>query len=161
MSVSCVDKAGFSLFIKGGVCVVCSSKSNIIRHIPLVRGLYHVGGILTSSSTPVANSALKLMIISELHHRMGHINHKDLHRMVKEGMVTVIKLDIDLKPEFCKPCIKAKADWKLFPKKSDTVYKSCSDKVVIDLWGPARVESLGGKKCYYLFKDLASREEKV
>ena len=30
MSVSCVDKAGFSLLIKGGACVICSSKSNII-----------------------------------------------------------------------------------------------------------------------------------
>lgn len=161
MSVSCVDKAGFSLFIKGGVCVIRSSKSNIIGRIPLVRGLYHVGGILTSSPTPVANSASKLMMISELHRKMGHINHEDLCRMVKEGMVTGIELDIDSKPEFCESCIKAKADRKPFPKKSDTVYKSCGDKVVTDLWGPARVESLGRKKYYYLFKDLASREEKV
>jgi hypothetical protein len=49
----------------------------------------------------------------------------------------------------------------LFPKKSDTVYKSYGDKVVADLWGPARVELLGGKKYYFLFKSLNSREEKV
>ena len=60
--------------------------------------------------------------------------------MVKEGMVTGIELDIDSKPEFCKPCIKVKADQKLFPKKSDIVYKLCGNKGVTDLWGPARVK---------------------
>jgi hypothetical protein len=81
--------------------------------------------------------------------------------MVKEGMVTGIEVDLDSKPEFCEVCVKAKADRKPFPKKSETVYTKYGEKVVSDLWGPARVESLGGKKYYFLFKDLASREEKV
>lgn len=126
MSVSCVDKAGFSLSIKGGTCVIQSSKSNIIGHIPLIWGLY-CGGETFSSSTPVANAALKLMLISELYCSMGHINDDNLCRMVKDGMVTGIELDFDLKPEFCEPCIKAEADQKPFPKKSDTVYKSYGD----------------------------------
>jgi hypothetical protein len=121
MSVSSIDNAGFSLLIKGRTCVVRSLKSNIIGHIPLVRGLYHVGGF-NSFPTPVANSASKLMSISELHRKMGHINHDNLRKMVKEGMVKGIELDFSSKPEFCKVCIKAKADRKPFPKKSKTVY---------------------------------------
>jgi hypothetical protein len=160
MSVSSIDNAGFSLLIKGGTCVVRSPKSNIIGCIPLVRGLYRVGGF-NSSPTPVANSASKLMSISELHRKMGHINHDDLRKMVKEGMVEGIELDINLRPEFCEVCVKAKADRKPFPKKSETVYTAYGEKVVADLWGPARVESLGGKKYYFLFQDLSSHEEKV
>jgi len=38
MSVSCVNQAGFSLCIKNGACIIHSSKSNIIGHIPLVWG---------------------------------------------------------------------------------------------------------------------------
>jgi hypothetical protein len=161
MSVSYVNKAEFSLFIKSSRCVIQSLKLNIIGCIPLIWGLYYASGTLTSSSTPVVNSASKLMLISELHHRMGHINHKGLCRMVKEGMVTGIKLDFDSKPEFCEPCIKAKADQKPFLKKSDAVYKAYGDKVIADLWGPARVESLEEKKYYFLFKLLNSQEEKV
>ena len=150
-----------SLFIKNGSCVVHSLKSSIIGCIPLVWELYHVSSLFDPSSTPSVTSATKLMSISELHCKMGHRNHDDLCRMVKQGMVTGIEVDLDSKPKFCKACIKAKADRKPFPKKSETVYTKYGEKVVSDLWGPARVESLGGKKYYFLFKDLCSCEEKV
>jgi hypothetical protein len=161
MFVSCVNKAGFSLYIKGGGCVIRSANLNIIGRIPLVWGLYQVGGVFNPSPTPVANLASKLMSISELHCKMGHINHDDLCRMVKEGMVKGVKLNYNSKPKFCGACIKAKADRKPFPKESKTVYEKYGDKVVGDLWGPARVESLGGKKYYFLLQDLSSHEEKV
>jgi len=160
MSVSSIDNAGFSLLIKGGTCIVHSPKSNIIGCIPLVWGLYYVGEF-NSSPTPVANSALKLMSISELHCKMGHINHDDLCKMVKEGMVKKIELDFNLKPKFCKVCVKAKADRKPFLKKSKMVYMAYGEKVIANLWGPARVESLGGKKYYFLFQDLSSHKKKV
>jgi hypothetical protein len=101
------------------------------------------------------------MSISELHHKMGHINHNDLCRMVKEGMVKGVELNYNSKPEFCKACIKAKADQKPFLKESKTVYENYGDKVVGDLWGPARVKSLEGKKHYFLLQDLSSHKEKV
>ncbi|KAF8231004.1 hypothetical protein L208DRAFT_1279179 [Tricholoma matsutake] len=114
MSISCVNQAGFSL------------------------------SSFNPSSTPSVNSATKLMSISELHRKMGHINHDDLCRMVKQGMVTGIEVDLDLKPKFCEASIKAKVDRKPFPKKIETVYTKYREKVISDLWGPARVESLGG-----------------
>jgi hypothetical protein len=81
--------------------------------------------------------------------------------MVKAEMVTGIDVNLYSKPECCKVCVKAKAEWKLFLKKSKMAYTKYGEKVVSDLWGPAKVESLGGKKYYFLFKDLSSREEKV
>jgi hypothetical protein len=161
MSVSCIDQAGFSLFIKGGTCIIRSSKSNVVGRIPLVRGLYRIGSSFGPSSTPSANSASKLMSISDLHRKLGHINHNDLRKMVKAEMVTGINVNLDSKPEFCEVCVKAKAEQKPFPKKSETAYTKYREKVVSDLWGPAKVESLGGKKYYFLFKDLSSPEEKV
>ena len=133
MSVSCVDKAGYSLFIKGGSCIIRSPKSNIIGRIPEVRGLYRVSDSPHSPSTHVANTASKLMSISELHRRMGHVNHDDLRRMVEKGMVTGINLDLNSKPEFCEACIKAKATCKPFLKESKTEYKAYGDKVIADV----------------------------
>jgi hypothetical protein len=133
MSVSCVDQARFSLFIKNRACAICSSKSNIIGCIPLVWGLYQVSGMFNQSSIPSANSASKLMSISELHYKMGHVNHDNLHKMVKQRMVTGLDVDLDSKPEFCKACVKAKADWKLFPKKSEMVYTKYGKKVIANL----------------------------
>jgi hypothetical protein len=92
---------------------------------------------------------------------MGHVNHEDLWHMVENGMVTGINLDMSLKPEFCKACIKAKVTHKPFPKESKTEYKSYGDKVVSDVWGPASVESIGGNRYYNLYQDQRSHEEVV
>jgi hypothetical protein len=100
MSMSCVDRAGFSLFIKGGACIICSPKSNIIGRIPEVRGLYRVSDSLVLPHAHVASAAVKEISITELHQQMGHVNHEDLRRMVENGMVTGVNLDMMSKPEF-------------------------------------------------------------
>ena len=92
---------------------------------------------------------------------MGHVNHEDLRQMVETETVTGINLDMMLKLEFCEACIKAKATCKPFHRESNTDYKSYSNKVVSDVWGPAAVQSIGGKRYYTLFQDLHSHKELV
>jgi hypothetical protein len=101
------------------------------------------------------------MIINEFHKKMGHINHDNLHEMVKKQLVTGINLDLESKAEFCEMCTKAKATCKTFPKKTTSEYRKYSDKIVSDVWGPATVESLGMKKYIVTYKDLHTREEKA
>ena len=161
MSVGRMDQNGYEILIKDSKCVIRSPKSNIIGQIPLVRGLYRVSQTSKLSSSPVANTTSKPMTISELHRKMGHVNHEDLRKMVKDGMITGIDLDMNSKPEFCEPYIKAKATRKHFPKKSDTKYENYGDKIVADTWGPAPVESLGRNKYHQIFQDLSSHEERV
>ena len=77
--VSHVDKAGFSLLIKGGICEIKSPTSKTIRLIPQVRGLYRITHTKAPShSTNFANIADNQMSINDLHRRMGHVNHEDL-----------------------------------------------------------------------------------
>jgi hypothetical protein len=93
---------------------------------------------------------------------MGHVNHDDLKKMVRDGRVTGVELDMDSKPEFCATCIKAKAPRKPFPKHSlkdkITTYGS---KVSSDVWGPAQVKSLGGNSYSNSYLDHHSHEERV
>ncbi|RDB27836.1 Retrovirus-related Pol polyprotein from transposon TNT 1-94 [Hypsizygus marmoreus] len=164
VSVSCLDHAGCSLHIEDGMCVIRSPKPQrrIIGRVPELRGLYRADSSTVSSSPQLnVNSASKLMSISELHRRMGHINHKDLREAVRLGMITGIELDMTSEPEFCEPCVKGKATRHSFPKESETEYTKYGEKVVADLWGPAQVESLGGAKYYYLNLDKYSHEEYV
>lgn len=156
-----MDRLGYTLYIKAGVCIIRSPKNTMIAQIPLIRGLYRVTNVPKPLKSPVATAASKLMSINELHRKMGHVNCDDLWKMVKDGMVVGIDLDFNSKPDFCEACIKAKATRKPFPKRSETKYLNYGDKVVADTWGPAKVESLGGKKYYHLFQDLASHEEQV
>jgi hypothetical protein len=119
ISVSCVDRAGFSLVIGGGFCEIKSSKGTPIGRIPQIRGLYRVLDSSTSHKlNHTANVAVKQMSIDELHKRMGHVNHDDLRRMVEKGMVTGLNLDTSSKSGFCETCVKAKATHKPFRKKA-------------------------------------------
>jgi GAG-pre-integrase domain len=161
MSVGTMDWNGYNLCIKEGKCVIWSPKSNVIGQIPLIHGLYRITTPSNPHTLAVASTTVKKMSISELHRKMGHVNYDDLRKMVRDGMVTGIKLDFDSKPEFCEACIKAKAFRKPFAKKSETMYCNYGDKVVVDTWGPAPVESLGYKKYFQLYQDLSSHEERV
>ena len=157
ISMSCVDRAGFSIHIQGGNCVIRTPNSKTIACIPEIRGLYRI----IDSPAHNANVSVKQISINELHQRMGHVNHEDLQRMVEKGMVTGINLDLSSKPEFCETCIKAKATRKPFPKESETEYKAYGDKVVADVWGPSPVRSIGGSRYFLLFQDRFSHEERI
>ena len=76
--------------------------------------------------------------------------------MVTSGTVTGVDLDTTMEPEFCEACIKAKAMHQPFLKENFTEYKAYGDKVVGDVWGPARVMSLGNKSYVFIIKDLYS-----
>ena len=117
----------------------------------ITKGLYRFGDTKVKFPTPTANVATNQISITDLHRRMGHINHDDLKKMVKEGLVKGIDLDLTSTPDFCKTCIEAKATRKPFPKKSTTEkFDAYGDKVMADVWGPAEVESLGST--IYFFK---------
>jgi len=163
MSVPIMDRGGYFTHMESGICAIGTTKPTrkVIGCVPLIRGLYRVIDTTDSSLTPVANIASRTMTINELHRKMGHINHDDLKKMVRERMVTGIELNADSKPEFCEVCVRAKAPCQPFPKKSLTQVKGYGDKIVADLWGPAPVESLGRKKYYSLYQDLYSHEEYV
>jgi len=92
---------------------------------------------------------------------MGHINHEDLCDIADKQMVTGIELDRQSKPDFCETCVKSKATRRPFSKESMTEYKTYGAKVVSDLWGPAKVISLGGNKYANTYIDAYSREERA
>ena len=84
------------------------------------------------------------MTISEVHWRLGHISHAAIKHAISSGQITGINLDMDLKPEFCEPCAKAKSIQQPFPKKLDTQAETFGEYVHWDLWGPASAKSLSG-----------------
>ena len=91
-----------------------------------------------------ANVATGKMSISEAHHKLGHISHTAIKDAITSGWIAGIDLDINSKPEFCKPCAKAKSAHQPFPKKSDTQATQYGECVHWDLWGLASVRSLSG-----------------
>ena len=94
VSVASLDKAGCSLIIEDGQCVIRSPRPycTYLRCVPHINNLYRA-----NSSTIHAPKATKLyanvasmpISLNELHRRMGHVNFQTLHEMVKSGTMVV------------------------------------------------------------------------
>jgi len=82
---------------------------------------------------------------------MGHISPAIAKKLVSQGFVTGVKLVSAPNTEFfCELCIYAKAMRKpVLKTHEDKCAKKFGKEVHSDLWGPAPVETKGGR-CYYI-----------
>lgn len=127
------------------MCTIKNPSGNTVATIPHADGLYCIA--LATNTTPEtthANVASVKMTISEAHRKLGHISTSAIKHAITNGYITGIDLDLDLKPDFCDACAKAKSAVHPFPKESHTRATKYGERVHWDLWGPATVKSLNG-----------------
>ncbi|KAK8934594.1 hypothetical protein KSP39_PZI014788 [Platanthera zijinensis] len=90
------------------------------------------------------------------HHRLGHLNMSSLHHMhqhqLVEGLPSLSKTELN-----CDTCALSKSHRLPFPQTAQRRATQPLEKLHIDLWGPTRVPSLGGKRYYMLIVDDFSR----
>ena len=86
-----------------------------------------------------------------LHRRLGHISPKSAQKLINNGFITGLRLESSPNADFfCESCVYAKATRKSVPKTQEgKCAKEFSGEIHSDVWGPAPVESKGGK-CYYI-----------
>jgi hypothetical protein len=120
ISISRLDKAGYSVIFNKGMCTIKNKSGNVIATIPHSDGLYRIVPPKESGNRSYANVASEKMTISEAHRKFGQIAHAAIKHAVSNGFVTGIELDGDSKPEFCEACTKAKSARQPFPKESHT-----------------------------------------
>ncbi|KAJ8517721.1 hypothetical protein ONZ45_g5159 [Pleurotus djamor] len=155
VSVGKLDDCGLEVSFGGGKCWIRDQRGTKIGEIPkTIGGLYRV-----THETDAANSASHGISIETLHRRLGHISPRAAKRLVDEGMVTGLAIDplsnIDF---FCEPCVYAKSTRKPVPKvREGERAKKFGEEIHSDVWGPARIETLKGKKYYVTFTDDHTR----
>ena len=91
---------------------------------------------------------------------MGHISAANARRLVSQGLVTGVSLDLTdpVSPFFCESCVYAKLSRKPVSKvREGERATEFGGEVHSDLQGRAPVESKGGKKYYITFMDDKTR----
>jgi hypothetical protein len=159
ISISRLDKAGYQVNFKKGVCTIIDPKGQTIATIPHSDGLYRV--IANRPAKDYAATASAKMSISEAHKKLGHLSYGAINHAVSNGHIAGIELESGSKPEFCEACAKAKAARQPFPKESKTRATKYGERVHWDLWGPATVKSLNGHFYVAARIDDATRETKL
>ena len=146
------DQKGFSATFSGGKCAIHGPSGEQVGEIlKSSTGLYKVeherGGEV--------NPAEKILTLDMLHCHLGHISLKSAQKLVKNNFVTGLKLeptsDADI---FCESCIYAKATQKSVPKtREGENMTEFGGEIYSNVWGPALVETEGGKHYYITYTD--------
>ncbi|GBE90151.1 hypothetical protein SCP_1801750 [Sparassis crispa] len=167
ISVARADAAGYSAIFEQGEChIISRSKGRIVGRIPSNNGLFHVehacttAGIVLLPPGDVVEHGLVMTSVMDFHRRMGHISPMIAERLVREGRVEGVRLTDSAKPgtDQCESCIQAKIMRHPMPKERDGARaKELGDRVHSDVWGPARTETIGGKKYFTSFTNDATR----
>ena len=85
------------------------------------------------------------LTIMELHQHMGHIAPGAAKKLVTDGLVSGINVQLDgQEPTFCESCTYVKALRKPVPKEHNPEHhaKAFSEEIHSDVWGPAPIQTL-------------------
>jgi transposase InsO family protein len=156
VSIGRLDELGYSVNFADGVCTIHDPASELVGRIPKsARGLYRVVHGLPCD----VSAAVETITVMELHRRMGHIAPSVARRLAENGLVSGVKVDLSSgESVYCESCVYAKATRKPIAKeRQGERAKEFADEVHTDLWGPAPVETFGGRRYYVSFTDDKTR----
>ena len=155
VSVGRLDEAGFTVRFGGGKCTLLGEDDDEIGVVPRTSTrVYKV-----EHEEAVASAAEERLTLDKFHRRMGHISIDAARTLLKDKMVTGIRLVYSpTKNFFCASCVYAKASRKAALKfREGDRADVFGGEIHSDLWGKAPVESKGGRKYYVTFIDDKTR----
>lgn len=104
------------------------------------------------------NNTETVMCTAELwHRRMGHVNYNAIKNMFKNKNVNNLEIKGKINDVVCKDCVEAKATRASCKSISRTTNKIL-ERVHMDVWGPSKVASAGGKRYFLSIIDDFSRK---
>lgn len=104
-----------------------------------------------------AMAKLKVNETEGWHKRYGHLNEKDLKRLVSKEMVQGIQLKQMEQMPTCETCIRGKLCALPFPQQSSSKSEEMLELVHSDVCGPMRTRSMGGAVYFATFIDDKSK----
>jgi len=155
VSIGKLDDADFTATFGGQKCMIKRHRGNNDEVVGVVQKMlsevYKV-----EHEDGVVNMAEERLTLEKFHQHMGHIWPEVACKLVRNNMVTGVRLEyMPLgNPFFCASCVYAKATRKAVPKlREDERAEVFGGEVHSDLWGKAPVESKGGRRYYVTFID--------
>ena len=142
MSLSKIDDGGGSVNFKDGLCWIRNGDKITGKEYKSQRlYLLHARAILTKRERENYTSTENLSW-DHWHCHYGHISISPLQMLKREKLVNGLNIDqLSIPSSTCKACIKAKQTHWPFPAEAEN---RPGERFMLDVWGPARVISIGG-----------------
>jgi transposase InsO family protein len=159
ISVSKIDKEGGSVKFKSGISWILDAKEKVVGKGYKHDRLYMQYARAILPKTEKANYAsTEKLTWDQWHRRYGHISISAIQTLERENMVEGLTIDQSSIPsKTCDACIAAKQTHRQFPQEAENRSKIPGERFMADVWGPARVKSIGGWIYYVSFADDNTR----
>ena len=133
-----------------GICWIKDKGKKIIGKGYKHNRLYMLYARVALPGTEKANYAsTKKLAWDQWHQRYRHISISALQTLEKEKMVNGLSIDQSLIPsKTCDTCTEAKQVHQQFPQEAENRSQISGERFMMDVWGLARVTSIGGWKYY-------------
>ena len=95
------------------------------------------------------------------HRKFGHLNFKDLRRLIRERLARGIRANPNEIVHQCETCIQAKLTRRSYPQSEGGRSSGLLEVVHTDLCGPMRIQSFGKSRYFITFIDDFSRWTEV
>jgi hypothetical protein len=142
VSISKITAAGFARLFWDEFCRIFD-KRKILGIINKQNGTYHVNHTPSANTRTFAASTIKTVSIDELHLWIGHIAPEATKCLVKDGLVTGIKLDDSTEIRSCDPCKYVKMTRKPVAKMcKEGCAAGMGDIIHSDVWGPSPTKTI-------------------
>ena len=131
---------------QGSTAHVVEAKEVRPAHSVVADGAGSAPGVIAAAEGVAALTQLELV-----HRRLGHVNQQTLLRMAAQGAALGVGLTGKETAELaCESCLVGKQHRQSFPSVAGSKATQPLDVVHIDVWGPVRVGTLGGRCTYVL-----------
>jgi hypothetical protein len=156
VSVGALDKAGITTTFGGGKGVARTSDGTVVLDGTNVNGMYILEEIDTTPDQTLAMRSSALPIsLEQWHRRLTHCSPLTIKEMINDNLVDGLKISEDSLTGKCEDCILGRQTRRPFDRTTEKDLLPL-ELVSFDLWGPSRIQSVGGKLYLMIIVDAGT-----
>ena len=144
ISVGALDKAGLTVTFGQGKGIARKANGTVVLAGTNVDGMYLLEPINTPHQSLAMKSLSNSVPLEQWHRRLTHCSPSTIEEMARGNLVDGLHISTNTLTGKCEDCILGRQTRRPFDTETDKNLKPL-ELVSFDLWGPSRVQSIGGK----------------
>lgn len=145
ISISTLDKAGLLTTFGNGKGITRTIEGTVILASQHVDGMYLLDVVDSSPDISLALTSLsRLTSLEQWHQRLTHCSPSTIQEMATKNLVDGLDLSENIVNGRCENCILGQQTYRPFIGETEKDLAPL-ELIAFDLWGPSRVQSVGGK----------------
>ena len=155
ISVSALDRAGLTTTFSNGRGITTNKDGTVVLTGKNINGMYLLETIHNKPQPLAMTSLSKPTSLEQWHRRLAHCSPLTIQEMSRNNLVDGLRISETTLEGKCEDCIMGRQTRRPFDGETDKDLDPL-DLVSFDIWGPSRVQSVGGKVYLLIIVDAGT-----